>query len=567
MQCYRVIEIVNQEPLKIGAGGSKANQIEPSKEYIPGSTLRGAVIGQLVRQGTFGQDKQRILLEMACYNAYPYRNDCLYLPAPRHLRANKHNWRKKKAAQHDGKQDNPLYVDLTDLMAEGEEGEQAKNTLEYRFLALKNKSLIGLNVAKEYRLHHSTSKNIDKKEKENLFRYQAMAADQTFRAVIRFAPELKPLIENVFQQAPQVYLGGSKGSGYGLCQWKTIGEVQTDYRAVKHLLGLPADFHAEFNGQTGKELRITCLSDVLLRNEYGQPVNCIPESYIEEISGQGVKLSGQFIQTGITEGYNTTWQARYPKETTLKAGSVLRYTFLERPQSKDELQKIAEKLESRLLGGRIQDGFGWLGVNLPYGKKLSVTEEENQERNKKENTAGQILEKINGNEQAREVLNILVSGLEGAKERWLKMICVKSLTGDTTQEPGADIFILSSELKKAHLRQMQYLLENQLKKLNNHSFPASLPDFVDRSYKNDNRLCSIAGYNFMQIMKYLENEEENGQQYLMLTAYARKILMTLKGELFYGHLRQPEKQLIAELLNMGLSIHMGVRTNESKSDL
>lgn len=557
MQCYRIIEITNQEPLKIGAGGSKANQTEPSKDCIPGSTLRGAIIGQLVRHKTFEQDKQRILLQMACYNAYPYRNNSLYLPAPRHLRVDKHEWRAKKADY-----DSKAQVELIDLLTSDGEARKAKNTLPYRFLAIKGAYLAGLNVEQEYRLHHTTSKNIDKTEKENLFRYQAMAAGQVYRAVIRFDPGLQPLLEPVFQQETEVYLGGSKGSGYGLCQWRPIGPVLTDYQEVKSLLGLPVGLGTQFNGQTGQELRIICLSDVLIRNEYGQPVNYIPESYIETISGQAVRLDRQFVQTGITEGYNTTWQARYPKETTLRAGSVLRYTFQEKALNERELQKIAEKLESWLLGGRIQDGFGWLGVNLPYPQTLRVEEEQQGSRQQYKKTAkseaDQILADLRGDETARQVLSVLVSGLEGSKERWLKIICLKLWAEDRPQEPGEDSFVISTKLKKAQLRQMQSLLKKYLENLNISASVVSLPDFPERSYQNDNCLFSIAKCNFTQIMAYLRTDED----YPALTAYAWKMLKTQKGTLFYSDAKQPEKQFIAELLNTGLSIRIGGRKNE-----
>lgn len=552
MQCYRVIEITNQEPLKIGAGGSKANQTEPAKDYIPGSTLRGAVISQLIRRKTFEQDKQRILLQMACYNAYPYQNNSLYLPVPRNLRVNKHEWRAKKADY-----DSKAPVELTDLLMSDGEASKAKNTLPYRFLAIKGDYLAGLNVKQEYRLHHTTSKNIHKTEKENLFRYQAMTAGQVFRAIIRFDPALQPLLEPVFQQETEIYLGGSKGSGYGLCQWRPIGPVLTDYQEVKRLLGLPVGLSTQFNGQTGWKLRITCLSDVLIRNEYGQPVNYIPESYIETISGQAVRLDRQFVQTGITEGYNSTWQARYPKETTLRAGSVLRYTFLEKSLSERKLHKIAEELESGLLGGRIQDGFGWLGVNLPYPQNLLVEDKQGsrqQDKKTVKSEADQILADLRGDETTSKVMNVLVSGLKGTKERWLKMICLKPWAEDRAQEPGEDSFVISTKLTTAQLHQLKKHLEN----LNKSASITFLPNFPERSYQNDNCLFSIAKCNFTQIMRYMRN----GGDYPALTAYARKMLKTRKGTLFYSDEEQPEKQFIAELLNTGLSIHIGGRKNE-----
>ncbi len=558
MECYRVIEIINLEPLKIGASGSKTNQTESCKDYIPGSTLRGAMINQLVRQGSFEQNKQKILTAMACYNSYPYRNGKLYLPTPRHLRVDKHRWRKKKAAYADRKHSHEQ-IELTDLLFPGKERRSSRNALEYPFLTIKDNFLTGLKVNKEYRLHHSTSINYDQEKKENLFRYQAISAGQIFRGIIHFDHALQSLIEAVFQQDNRIYLGGSRGSGYGLCRWQPIGQVLTDYQDAKKLLGLPLEMHSEFNDQSGDKLIITCLSDLLLRNKYGQPINFIPESYIKEISGKAVKLKKQFVEMGITEGYNATWQARYPKEATLKAGSVLQYTFQDKILNAKELQEVAEKLESRLLGGRNQDGFGWIGVNLPYSQTLLIAEDKQQQENKQEEVE-QLLEDVSEEEKGRQVLAILVSGLEGAKDRWLKMICIKSWSDERGQVPDENAFILSSELKNAHYRQMQNLLEEPLKKLKSNSLPASYRSNIPgRFYKNDNRLCSIAKCNFTEIIKYL-GESRNSQD-SMLSKFARKRLKTRQGTLFYKNTKHSEKLFIAELLNMGLSIQGG-RTNE-----
>ncbi len=94
MDLYRVIEITNKEPLKIGSGGSKSGQIEPSKDYIPGSTIRGAFINKFIRFGIFNeQTSKRILSQVDFYNAYPFLAGSLFFPTPYHLRVDKHDWR------------------------------------------------------------------------------------------------------------------------------------------------------------------------------------------------------------------------------------------------------------------------------------------------------------------------------------------------------------------------------------------------------------------------------------------------------------------------------------------
>lgn len=542
MQCYQVIEITNREPLKIGAAGSKANQTEPSKDYIPGSSLRGAVIAAMTSQGMFAGNEKNVLLSMACGNAYPYRNGSLYLPAPRHLRMDKHDWRKRKSLCHINNQDVVPYITLTDLLTTRE---QAKNNLEYHFLTIRDNHLAGLQVAREYRLHHSTSRNADRAEKENLFRYQAISSGQTFRALIWFDASLQSLIERIFQQQSPVYLGGSKGSGYGLCDWQPVGNVVTEYQEVKRRIGLPERLRREFAGEEpGTELRITCLSDILVRNQYGQPVNVIPEDKLAAICGQPVKFKDQSIETGLTEGYNSTWQARYPKETTLKAGSVLRYTF-QTPQSEENLQKIADEIERTLLGDRIQDGFGWLGVNLPYPQRLLIAETENAI----EETAyaADDLAQLRKAPRVRDVLSRIISGLETAKMKWLNMICVRSWESGQ-KLPGADCFILS-ELNKSQLA----TLRTQLKTAQAGNWEQKR--YLSRGYQENNCQCSIAQCNFVQILAFLTHKEGT-LPYPELTAYARKRLRSRSAQLFYSQDRQPEKTFIGDLLLAGIEIKL-----------
>lgn len=555
MHQYIVIEILNKEPLKIGAGGNKANQTEPSKDYIPGSTIRGAVIGELVRKDMFNEKRREILSQIEFYNAYPYRHGSLYMPTPQHLRMDKHKWREKKIDMDTVNKGEIRTIPLANLL--DDDLKKDRNPLEYRFVAIKGSYLVGTKVVKEYRLHHNTSRRLEQEERENLFRYQAIAAGQLFRALIRFDQSLENCIRSVLQQTSTFYLGGAKGSGYGLCYMQTIGGPLSDYKEAKRLVGLYDTSDLQPTGQ----LIITCLSDCLCRNEYGQPVNYIPENHIKEICGQNVKLRKQFIQAGMTEGYNRTWEARYPKEATLKAGSVLVYDF-EKEQGPENMVNITRALESQLIGHRTQDGFGWIGVNILYPDRLAVQEDSPWAETEKWDE-DKLLQEIQQDEQSKKVMEIIVSGLQEAKDDWLKIICINSWIDDASkdvlhQEFSEGSFIISKELKRRQYMQMMNLLKNKLDTLQKNRLPAYESNTVlARDYANDNRLCSIAGYNFAQIIKYL-SDGKSGSQYAALAKYAENKLKSRRGTLFYLKADYPEKQFIAELLYAGLYIrHRG----------
>lgn len=540
MQRYSVIEITNLEPLKIGAGGSKANQIEPSKDFIPGSTIRGALIGQWKRKDeqSFEANKSSILTQVDCYNAYPYCVEDLFIPVPLHLRMSKHEWRKAKMSDRRYSEELNPVVQLANLLQEGPGKD--KNTLEYRFVAVKDGYMVGLNVNKEYRIHHNTIRREGEKERDNLFRYQAIETGQTFRTIIRYDSSLEQLVEPMLEQLSDVYIGGAKGSGYGLCRWKLIKGGIADYRDAMQSLGLRM-----VKKGANEQLIITCLSDCLCRNNAGQPINYISPEEIENLCGVPVKLINQFIQSGMTEGYNTTWKTRYPKEATVKAGSVLVYQLL-RKLTDEEKARMIQALESRLIGNRTQDGYGWIGVDFSYPDRLSVQPIKSVGfHNQSEETSSQVIISAVTEDEAR-VQSILVSGLEQARLRWVNMICYKSLQ----KENGSEI-VISEQLKGNQLNQMKHQVLSVLEAIKADRQPV-LPPPLNRDYVKDGSLCLIAGYHFNEIMEFLCSD--NSSSFTTLWEYARRKLASKKGELLYYNTSFPEKQFIAELLYAGLHI-------------
>ena len=539
---YRIVEITNVEPLKIGARGAQSSYAEPTAEYIPGSTLRGALIGQLNRLGLFNDStKSDFLLRMECYNAYPYSAEAFYLPRPFHLRVNKHEWREAKALRNEK-------VSLSNWLEEQEKQSEAKNHPEYRFMTVKQDRFQGKKVAKEYRLHHSTCKS-QLPEPENLFRYEAISAGQKFRGILKYTEALDAQINTLLGEARVFYLGGSKGSGYGKSEIKTVKGPLRDYKYIKQFLGIKS-----FSENNENEITITCLSDCLFRNEFGQPINHLPEQYFYELTGKYPILEKQFIQTGQTEGYNTTWRARYPKETTVKAGSVLRYRFAE-GLTADERQKLS-KLEEKLVGSRIQDGYGWLGVDLYYPKDLlpnEASDNKSDVRSKEENDIH--LEALLQEESLKETFKILIGGLQEAKERWLKM-----LFSQLFDDKGKNL-IIALELNSSQLKNMEDLIDiwcESKAKNNPEDRGIKTKSILDRYYVNDKDLFSLKECDLKGIWDYLiGNHKENNYPEEKLREFAHRTLSSQRGSLFYFDFQDKEqaaRQFIADLVKTGLYI-------------
>ncbi|NGP61240.1 hypothetical protein FLT15_23700 [Paenibacillus thiaminolyticus] len=543
MQRYSVIEITNLEPLKIGAGGNKANQIEPSKDYIPGSTIRGAIIGQLIRRRLFDDNRIAILTQMECYNAYPSVGNNLYIPAPQHLRINKHEYRQAKIKNDFDQTGNDRMIALTNLHDDSDLANH--DALPLRFISIHNSELTGMNPVKEYRLHHNTSRNKGKKERENLFRYQAMAPGHTFRAIIRYDDSLATVLRPVLEQTTNLYMGGAKGSGYGLCRMTPLCSAVTEYEKANKVLGL----HTLQTSSATKvsELTITCLSDCVFRNEFGQPVNFMPETELQQLCGVRVTLSKQYVQAGMTEGYNMTWRARYPKETTLKAGSVLVYR-LGHELAPEELKQVKQALENKPVGYRTQEGYGWIAVNISYPKQMAVRSIDplREEGRARSAEFGRTDSRVNPLQE--EVTAILLSGLEPAKQRWLEMLASKLQDQD---EQSEERVVISDQLNGSQLQKMKEALQPLINQLKNGELPPLPPDTIDRFYKKDNRVCSIANHHFMDLVTFICSAAPSSR---ILSRFAQNKLNGKKGSLLFSQARYREQQFMAELLYTGLHI-------------
>jgi len=531
---YMVMEINNLEPLKIGSNGNKVNQVEPCKDYIPGSTIRGAIINILIKNGIFNEDtKYSILENLECYNAYPYVNDILYTPTPINLRVNKHDWRfckinrKEKICLCDAFNDSSINNDSS-----------VKNYLEYPLVAaVDNKKLKGISINKEYKFHHNKFKS-----RENIFRYQAISEGYKFRGIIKIVmnsnssfkidKNLQEQIQKSFANELKLYIGGSKGSGYGLCSLRCVGAKQS-YKDIKSVLGLNENKNENVNPDD--ELKIFCLSDCLFRDEYGILINYIPIEYFKNEFGK-VELESKIIQSTVTEGFNSKWRARYPKEITVKAGSVFVYRLEEKFEHEILLKKI-EKFESTLLGMRKQDGFGWIDVNTQYPMEFYFHNDEDKSQDV-------LLQNENYNKNSN--YSIIVKGFQNVKKNWLLAIYLKESESDNDKN-----IIISDEVKSSQLENMENLIRKYIEK----DCKNEKQQFIERNYHRDNRKFSICSVNFMDIYNFLNGDKCENANIGRLKDYAKNKLNSSKGRLFYESSNNEEykiRHFISDLMSVSL---------------
>ncbi|KAA9004869.1 hypothetical protein F4V43_09560 [Paenibacillus spiritus] len=572
MTWYQVIEICNEEPLKIGSGGSKAHWDEPCKDYIPGSTLRGGAIARLRKMGLFDDDSKAILQDMECLNAYLYQEGQLYTPAPQHLRMDKHHYRREsKWADRNERSGLLPLIDLYSLKEadiRDTEEDQPKNQLPLPYVSLHERYMKGVAPRKSYRLHHSSLLNSDLRERANLFSYQALESGYVFRSIIAYSENIKGRIETMWDGMDVWYLGGAKGSGYGRCRVQPVGDPLSDYAQAKEVIGLPALSYDTIASEQAAVITLTCLSDLIIRGPYGEPRSCLPEEYLEEISGLKFKASSRhFIQTGVTEGYNATWKARYPKETTIKAGSIMRYELEGWPDS-STLSRAMKCLEQQRYGARPQDGYGWIAVNLPYPANLLIEPEALKEDTRKSfdsDGAQEVHKSPTSAPYIAESIRIISKGLSDNRFIWLRELRDKLMKSSDSPEA-----LTLNGLKAHHCRVMLNLLEGWLRSGDKPA--SSVPDeqAVSRqTYREDKERFSLAGVHFNGIMKFL-GEGYSSPEYEALRKLADNKLSSNHGEIYYNGIGDSsmakQKRLIAELLCQALYLQQRSAEEEAISN-
>lgn len=591
MMWYQVIEIRNLEPLKIGAGGNKAHWDEPCKDYIPGSTLRGGAIARMQRLNLF-DDSKSILQYMECSNAYLYQKGKLYLPSPQHLRMDKHEYRRQKSQFDQGYADGT--VELTNLYTATTSEEVnvhsqilPKNQLPHPYVTIRDGYVEGIRPVKNYRLHHSSLLNKDLRERANLFSYQALDPGHTFRSVITYKEEIKPQMESMWEGSDIWYLGGSKGSGYGRCQVKLVGKPESDYVEVRQQLGINAPQCEVESLEEVNVLTLTCLSDVIVRGRYGEPLSYLPEEILEEYGGIQIKRNadGQrhFVQTSLTEGYNATWKARYPKETTIKAGSVMRY-YLDGQVDEQTRERVIAALEKRRYGARTQEGYGWIAVNLPYPSRLraqsipAISGESRAYSAKSQATIDGTSANIQPDSVSAphiaESIRLIIKGLGDNRQHWLRMLSKKM--GAIEAQDNTPVLKVNN-LKPHHCQVMIELLEQWISDHDKSKVVVGTKfKVVNRqAYRQNKEFFSLAGVHFDGILKFLKNDQVAPEHEALSQLAATKINSS-HGRMYYMSL-QPvfdskiegivgQKRFIAELLCEALYIYKMSAAGEAISN-
>lgn len=319
--------------------------------YLPGSMLRGAVIRKVITQyGPITSDNEisrRLFFDgrTRYLNGYLVFQNKRVLPTP-------HSWRVDKSPK------TGLEHTLYDFAVSEDTSLNREVRLNKPFWIRMDGEVKFIEPLRQIAVHtqrarpeKADSRDYGRARKDSgaVYRYEALAKDQAFEAIILCEDKADAdLLEVLLSE--DCFLGGSRSAGYG---WSQITLVGRD------------DHWREVEGQAAltSNLSITLLSHALVRDQYGQfsmSIEAVKRA-VESRLGTGTTLTAvearTFMRGTVIGGFNRTWGLPLPQTPAVGMGSV--FVFGAPSVSSDQIKT----LESLGIGERRAEGFGRVAVN------------------------------------------------------------------------------------------------------------------------------------------------------------------------------------------------------------
>jgi CRISPR-associated protein Csx10 len=331
--------IKNYQPILATALQGDPNT-DVSYGYLPGSTIRGALISRYMQQnGDFDPENpnvKRLFFDgSTCYlNAYLCDSENQRtLPVPRCF------FRRKSG-------DEKYIYNFS-----------CEEPTEFQKKAIDGFCIIdgSIYLHKERRrlnIHNKRDRRYGRGRDGGdgeIFRYDALDANQCFKAIITCQSDADiQSIRQLLERDTTFFLGGSQTAGYGHAEVLQIEEV--DWIEI----ATPLDYRLQ---RSPEQIVITLTSDLLLRNRFGQFAAEHPTEALESCLGQNLKLVESYLKTTYIGGFNRKWGLQLPQVQAIAAGSVFVY------QCNNISPQALAALERDGLGERRAEGFGRLVIS------------------------------------------------------------------------------------------------------------------------------------------------------------------------------------------------------------
>ena len=352
---YYELTIYAHEPLKISQvlGTSDSSH---ALGHIPGYVLRGALV-QAYLQST-GKKTEELETEdvfdprkVQFWNGYPAVNGKRGLPFAQHL------FERKKDAKESRKR-RSIFQSM-DEKRFSEIRHDSPVRISRDFMVMDKDVLLAAKVRKTSSLHLSLVEDARRsgrmgEYRSRIYRYEALNAGQVFKAVV-YAPVKTGFSEWLSRQKTMpLWLGGARNSGYGRTTVK-----------IEALQESPERIDAASLKPTG-ELYVLATSDWIIRDRNGRLCSAPDAGWLGEQLGVELELADQVINTQLSGGFISQWQAYQPAISAVQAGSVYKYRML---AGELDVQRVKRLMEQGV-GARVNEGFGRLILftNWPYAE-------------------------------------------------------------------------------------------------------------------------------------------------------------------------------------------------------
>lgn len=356
-----VFNIKTKQPVLVTSFQGDPNS-DVSYGYIPGSVIRGALIGRYLKQNSISRNAD--IVSDASIRSLFFDNTTRYLNAYLYDEQHRQRTLPSPLSWHKDKRSNlsegiEIY-DFSQQSIAGLDADISPQKITEPFCSVLDNNVWLFREERRVNVHNQRDRRkgraMEGRGRGEVFRYDALEVGQCFQALILCDRlEDAEVIRNLLKQKDvkpdkplALWLGGSQTAGYGHCEiqapvvkesWTEIGTAVEDR------------YDRDF-------LTVHLLSDLLLRDVNGQYMVAPPNKLLEEALGVELKLQNSFLASHYVGGFNRKWGLPLPQVQVTAAGSV--FVYESTGQIKTEVLK---ELEEKGIGDRCIDGFGRIAFN------------------------------------------------------------------------------------------------------------------------------------------------------------------------------------------------------------
>lgn len=342
-----------------------------TREYLPGSLIRGLLAGRLIRARGLGCDahldsdfRDFFLNGKVLFGpAWPAAGGREFQPAPLSLHA------EKGAVLETGSD-----TEIHDLF----NGEPAVKTKALGGFVCESSSKVEkISVRRRFFFHNARSEDraLGHSEEGGIFYYESLDGGQEFAGCLRGPRDILCSLKEAVSQGGvfEDSVGRSRTAQYGRVSFRfgdPGGGQQGSAPGTVHPGG-ESEESGPGEGTRVGEFQLVALSPLIFYDPgTGFPVvsESLLQASLEKRLGVGLVVENSFAATAPVESFVGAWKCRTPREQAFREGSVFRFRV---NGGKTVPSVLLRKLEEEGLGEKRALGFGRVRLIPDTGEKLS----------------------------------------------------------------------------------------------------------------------------------------------------------------------------------------------------